>query len=292
VPVSVTPSSGNTSNVTFQAVVSDGSGYADISRIELLIVVPGSGSNYCDLIYQRTDNRFWIVNDAGTQWVGPVGLGSGGTLSNSQCSLNAAAATVAGNGANLTVTFPVTFTSAFAGNKNVYLYGISLSGQGSAYQPLGTWNVPGAIATPAPVSVTPPAGNTSTGVIQAVISDGSGYQDISRIELLINAPGNSRNYCDLIYQRAENRFWIVNDAATQWIGPVALGSGGTLSNSQCTLNASAATVTANGTSLTVTFPVTFSSTFAGAKTVYLYGASNSGQNSNYQPLGTWTVPGQ
>jgi hypothetical protein len=56
--------------------------------------------------------------------------------------VNASTATVVQNGNSLTVNFPVTFTPAFSGTKNIYLLGLSGSGPSSGYQLMGTWMVP------------------------------------------------------------------------------------------------------------------------------------------------------
>jgi imidazole glycerol phosphate synthase subunit HisF len=284
-PVSVSPSSGNTTTANFQAVVSGPAGFASIASIELLFHAPDNWLNYCDLKYERAGNRFWIVNDAGTLWAGPSNLGTGTPLSNSLCSVDVTAATAVGAGNTLTVTFPVTFTGAFSGAKNIYLYVASMSGQNSGYQTMGTWTVPGPV--PVPVSVAPANGNGSTVAFQAVVTDPAGFAGIGAVELLFSSAGN---YCDFMYDRAGNRFWIVNDAGTLWTGPANLGSATPLSNSRCSLNVATATAIGSASTLTVTFPITFAGSFAGAKSIFLYAASMTGQNSGYQPQGTWTVP--
>jgi hypothetical protein len=63
------------------------------------------------------------------------------TLSNSQCSLNVAAATVISSGTNLTLDLPVTFTTAYAGAKTTYMYAAG-SAANSGWQALGSWIVP------------------------------------------------------------------------------------------------------------------------------------------------------
>jgi hypothetical protein len=141
VPVSLAPSSGNTATATFQAVVSIPAGFANLASIELLFHTPGSMATYCDVKYDRLGNRFWIVNDAGL-WAGPSNYGTGTPLSNSQCTLTVTSATALGAGNNLTVTFPLTFTTSFSGVKQIDMYAVSTTGQFSGYQTMGTWTVP------------------------------------------------------------------------------------------------------------------------------------------------------
>jgi hypothetical protein len=69
------------------------------------------------------------------------------------------------------------------------------------------------------------------------------------------------------------------------------GSATTLQNSQCSLNVAGTSVVRNGNTLTLNLPMTFQPAYAGAKNIYLYAADDSGSNSGWQQLGTWTVPG-
>jgi len=64
---------------------------------------------------------------------------------------------------------------------------------------------------------------------------------------------------------------------------------GTLSNSQCSINAGAATVTTSGMNLTLNLPVTFTAAYDGAKTTYMYAAGSSA-GSGWLNIGSWTVP--
>ena len=79
---------------------------------------------------------------------------------------------------------------------------------------------------------------------------------------------------------------LLNDAGNAW-SSAAVGSGGTLANSQCSINAGTTSVSLSGTDLMLTLPVTFTAAYGGAKNVYLYAAGSSA-NSGWQTLGTWT----
>jgi hypothetical protein len=60
--------------------------------------------------------------------------GTATNLQNSQCALNVAAMTVTSNGDTLILTLPMTFESAYAGTKNIYLSASDLSGAKSGSQ--------------------------------------------------------------------------------------------------------------------------------------------------------------
>jgi hypothetical protein len=96
--------------------------------------------------------------------------------------------------------------------------------------------------------------------------------------------------CLLYYEPASGTLHLIDDAGTNWLA-APLGGGGTLQNSQCSVAVGAASATPSGTTLTLTLPVTFSSTFAGAKSIFMFAASAAGPTSGWQQRGTWTVPG-
>src|SRR5207244_3150771 len=135
---SVTPSSGTGMNQTFQLVFSDGNGAASISGGGARINATDNGVNACWFYYFVSSNSITLSSDDTTTWSSAT-AGSKGTLQNSQCSLNAAGVTYSSSGNTVTLSVPVTFTTAFAGKKTIYLYGQDSANVGTGYQGLGTW---------------------------------------------------------------------------------------------------------------------------------------------------------
>ena len=82
--------------------------------------------------------------------------------------------------------------------------------------------------------------------------------------------------------------FLLNDAGTTWMSS-AMGSGGTLQNSQCAIEPGTSSAVPSGNTLTVNLAVTFKNAFAGAKSVFMYG-TNGVINSGWQTRGSWTVP--
>jgi hypothetical protein len=75
-------------------------------------------------------------------------------------------------------------------------------------------------------------------------------------------------------------------------GPITsltLPGSGTLSNSQCTVSAAGASVSAAGNTLTLELPITFAQTFAGNLIFYAAARKNT-MNSGWQAVGTVAVP--
>jgi hypothetical protein len=80
----------------------------------------------------------------------------------------------------------------------------------------------------------------------------------------------------------------LNDTATAWSGPISAGSGATLQNGQCTLNAAKSSIDATGVNLTINASLTFTSAFSGAKTVFA-SATTPTASTGFQAVGTWTA---
>jgi len=136
---------------------------------------------------------------------------------------------------------------------------------------------------PAPVAVLPAAGSGPSQTMTFTFKDPRGWQDLDVVNILINSFLDGRNSCYLAYSRPQSTLYLVNDAGT------ALVAGGT-ANSQCAVTLSG-TATGTGNTLTLTLNMTFASTFAGNKVIYMAARDVAQNNSGWQALGTWGVPG-
>jgi hypothetical protein len=140
---SVLPNSGSLANQTFALQYSDTSGAANlqVAYVYFNSTLASSASNSCFVYYNIAANQSNLLNDAGAAWMTAT-PGAATTLQNSQCSLNVAATSASMNGNTLTLNLAMTFKPAFAGAKNIYMYGADVSGPNSGWQQLGTWTVP------------------------------------------------------------------------------------------------------------------------------------------------------
>jgi hypothetical protein len=96
--------------------------------------------NACYLYFVRSTNYVYLATNAGA-WQGPQTVGSPGIMTNSQCSLNTGSSSVTTSGNNLTLSLALTFTSAFAGSKNIYMEAANVAFD-SGWLKLGLWIVP------------------------------------------------------------------------------------------------------------------------------------------------------
>lgn len=133
-PTSVTPNSGSGASRTFTAVYTDQASNSLLNRRLLLINSTLNGANAC---YIETDqNGIFLVSDSGAVLMGP--LTQNGSQSNSQCTLSGTGASVGYSTTTTTVTLPLTFSPAFGGTRNIYMYADDTQGHNSGWQLMGT----------------------------------------------------------------------------------------------------------------------------------------------------------
>jgi hypothetical protein len=289
---SVTPSSGSLAGQTFALQYSDTAGATNVQLVYAYFnaTLASSASNSCFLYYNIAAKQINLLDNAGAAWMTAT-PGAATTLQNSQCSLNVAGTSVTLSGSTLTLNLAMTFKPAFAGAKNIYMYGADASGPNSGWQQLGTWTVPSGIVTVTANSVTPSSGSLAGQTFALHYSDTAGASNLQLVYAYFNAtlanpPSNS---CFVYYNIAANQINLLNDAGAAWMTATP-GAATTLQNSQCSLNVAATSASMNGNTFTLNLAMTFKPAFAGAKNIYMYGVDVSGPNSGWQQLGTWTVP--
>ncbi|MEZ5356701.1 MAG: hypothetical protein R2762_29030 [Bryobacteraceae bacterium] len=143
--VSLTPTRAMTNTVTITGVFSDTSGFADLNIINILINDGIDGRNACYIAYIVSTNTLVLVNDAGDAggpFAGSIPIPGAGSVSNGQCSINAAGSAVSMAGNNLTLTLAFTFTGSFSGERIVFAAARDLSANNTDWQPMGTIGVP------------------------------------------------------------------------------------------------------------------------------------------------------
>ena len=140
--ISVTPSSGSGLSQTFSFLLSDNKGYAAIASSQIIVNNLLSVANGCYIYFSAAANLLYLTNNAGTAWQGPITIGQSATLQNNQCTLSAAGSSATGSGNNLTLNVAITFQTAFAGSKRLYIeaYDGTLD---TGWGQIGSWTVPG-----------------------------------------------------------------------------------------------------------------------------------------------------
>ncbi len=91
--------------------------------------------------------------------------------------------------------------------------------------------------------------------------------------------------CYVGYWAPSRTFSLDNNGTTL---QAASGSSKTLSNGQCSLNVKQAKVSGSGNTLTITFPITFSSTYLGSKSIVSW-VADANSWSGWKQAGSFTV---
>ena len=298
--VSVSPASGSGTTQTFTAVYSDANGGGDIALAHLLVNGSVSGTAACFVEFNRPGNTLRLMNDAGNTWLGPITPGSG-SLSNSQCSLTGSGSGGSVSGNNLTVTYAITFKTNFSGSKNLYLLPIDNGGQPGSWQSKGTWTVGAAVPSgPAVSTFSPLSGAASSGTFTATFTHSGGASQHYLGYILLLPTPNVVNYtatgsCLIEYNRISNGVRLIDNAGTGWLGgqsgiPIS-PSAGALQNAQCSVNVAQVVASVNGTTMTVSAPVTFKSGLGGVLGTFLQSLDVNGVWTGMTQFGNWVAPG-
>lgn len=142
---------------------------------------------------------------------------------------------------------------------------------------------------PQVVAVSPGSGTGAGRACRFFYQHPDGAADIVATEAVIVSGPELTGVNACFIHASGNQFWLRDDANGAWIGPVAAGSAGRLSNTQCAVAAAGSSMSSSGDSLTVIVALTFTIPFAGPKSVYTTATDRQGLSSDWLQAGTWTV---
>jgi YVTN family beta-propeller protein len=286
VAVSVSPNSGSGTTQTFTAVYSDPSGVAaaDLANVQIIFNTTPNETNACYVMY--LNELLYLQNDGGTGWSAGITPGSAATVSNSQCTLAGTGSSYSASGDIATLGVALTFTGSFGGPKNIYLRATERNGSSSGWVQMGTWG--SSVGPPAVVSVSPNSGSGTTQMFTGVYSDPNGAPDLRNVQILINTTASGAHACYVMC--LDRILYLQNDSWTGWSAGVTPGSLAQVSNSQCTLSGASSSYSISGSTTTLNVAVTFNSSFAGTKNIYLRATESDSANasSGWILKGTWT----
>jgi len=285
-PISVNPASGSSASQSFSFVARNANGAAQIKYVQFLFSRAGlAAPNACYVNYDTNANTFYLLSDDAKQWYGVV-AGSAGNIGNAQCTIYGSGSGSSPSGTDLTVTVALSFRTAFAGLKNVYLLAGDAQRVPSVWQPVGTWSDLGNPNLVQITSFAPSSGAGSSQIFTATISDGLGPSSIALQQLLVNTTLSPADGCFVQYDPVGNVFYLMNDAGTVSSSLVP-GSATQVSNSQCVLHGTGSNGLKSGSTLALAFNLTFTAAFSGIKQVYMQGVDNAGIIEVWHPVGTW-----
>jgi hypothetical protein len=279
----------------FQIAATDSSGAQDVATSWLIFSVDGTSYvNGCGIRFVVAENGIQILNDAGNLWSASSTLGGSGVLSNNQCSVSASTAYKTAIGNTYVFSAIVTFKPGFYGPKTMLGLSSNVAGQ---YNPtpynLGTWGTSTA-NYPSTFLVSPAGGGSgSSGTFTFGSTSTAGASDIATSWLIFSPNGGYANACGIWFKPPSNTVYLLNDAGTDWGTGVTIGSAGTKSNSQCSVNtAQTSRIVVGANTQNYTFTVTFMPAFSGSKTMLGLSSNLAGQFNPAYTLGNWTIPMQ
>ena len=288
------PINGSGLTKSFVLQFSNPTGFGRLGVLNALINNALDVGNACYIAYSVPAGALFLVNNLGPNdgLSNPLVLGTANAVSNSQCTINGIGSSAAGSGNNFTLTLNITFSASFAGSKVVYLAARDDQGLNSGWSSSGFHQIPGGATTfPNPVAMTPPAGNSSGGIITLAYDDQTSNANLQTLWALVNTALDGRNACYIVYFAPGNLIGLFpdnGDAGT--INFIPLSGNATISNSQCQLNTSGSTVTRAGTRLTLNLNLTFKPAFAGSKVVWMALQTLTAVTSPWKANGAWQVP--
>jgi len=283
---SVSPNGSSGGSQTFTFVFSDNQSATNLIGMAMLFnTTSASVANACDIVYDRNAGTVALTwdNGAGSD---PKPLASSVVLKNSQCQVGAV--TAAASGLSQILTVSITFTAAFSGAKNIYMFG-SNGGLNTGWVLRGTYLV-AAGGLPVANSVVPTSGSGPAQRFSFTASDQGGSGFITGMAMLLSTSLSTTNACSMVYDRTRNVVSLAFDNPANGAAPVTPGSPTIVSNAQCSLNGANTTVVIGVTSVVVTVDLTFNANWFGAKNSYLL-ASETIVNSGFVTVGGWTVTG-
>lgn len=139
-------------------------------------------------------------------------------------------------------------------------------------------------------TITPSSGTFQTNIARSFTTtyiDPNGYADIRYAYLLINSSLTSSRGFYAYYNQTAKMIYLLGDTGT-WIGGYAPGSMNVMQNSYVKIDCSKTTVSGSGTTLSISWNITFKATFAGTKNAYMY-VSDGYAGAGWTQKGTWRI---
>lgn len=112
-------------------------------------------------------------------------------------------------------------------------------------------------------------------------------QTIQEARVLLNSQLDGRNACYVYYTVADQAFSLVDDSGTK--SNKAAAGATMIENSQCSLDISRTSASAESSRVTLALALKFKPAFAGGKQIFLYAESSDGANTGLLPRGSWNV---
>jgi hypothetical protein len=255
-PVTISPPTSKlpaATKYTLSTTWRDDAGYGDIKYCYLILnsTSTATGKQGCYVLYDQSQNKLYLRNDAGTAWLGGYAPGSANTIENSYAKLYCAETSVSGSGKILTLNLRLEFKPALADKttpgSSLKAWMLVIDNAGAAT----SWLEKGAYTWLTPAGISPSKGTISAGTKYTFVTtwrDDAGYTDIKYGYLIFNTGStpSGKQGCYVCYDTTQNKLYLRNDAGTAWLGGYAPGSANTIENSYAKLYCAETSVSGSG----------------------------------------------
>ena len=140
-------------------------------------------------------------------------------------------------------------------------------------------SVPAAPTVPQ-VAVAPLASGGIAQTFQFQATGSTSASTVLQLSVVIDASIGRPNSCWLEYWAPSRTLFLRSDNGSSW-SAAQIGAKITLGNSACSISAASATVSTTNNLLSLGFPITFNSSYAGQKSVFAFVADSAGKNSGW-----------
>ncbi len=305
--VSVTPASGGPPSgglgtpTSFDFRFSSPNGWQDLSWTEMLFNYYNVGAGACFLAVWPGNGQVALRNDAGSDWLWIGNLGqTQPTPPNSQCSVDLEHSSMTVESpVQIKVTLKLAFYAGLPGPQQIWMQVGDNQGGYAPWQQMGTWTTSTVTSQgPLTVSGTMPAQPGPGGMFTYRASSPNGYGYLTQLVAVFDTAGYSLypapHACYVDYNRFTNALTLMSDATGQWdstIQQAQMGSGTTIQNSQCTVNAGqSSTQVVDANTLQLNLSVTFNQAWFGTtQTDYFWVWDRGGHGAGWMTVGTYAV---
>jgi len=140
---------------------------------------------------------------------------------------------------------------------------------------------------PVAVSITPNSGSGAHGTFTFVTSDPKGASQLYRTHVQFRPAASPSALCYVEYFPPD-KIYLMNDALSAWLEPIAIGANATLPNSYCGVRGAGSSIQEAGNDRTVKFEMSFKAPMSGNNSISLFVEDHQGTTSGTLG-GTWTV---
>jgi len=217
-------------------------------------------------------------------------LGSGTVIENSLCRVRAAGSsiTAVSGGSLWNVNVDLEFLPPMRGPQNGWALARDTAGNNAAqgWISLSPARVPYPTPAPLQLTVNPASSTAMTQTFTYTINAGVDGKFVKSGIFLINSQPTSTNGCYVAFNILSRKFTM--DAHLSSATSGTAGTTGTLTGTMCSLALASSQISTSSTAATITAAITFSSSFGGNKTNYLFATDRAGRSTDLTGVGTWT----